>query len=143
MRNGKIAAGVLAGMIGLATPAAAVAPGVTVDSGQFAVGITGFVPVVCRASVDAGMVSPGRGSTSLGSLNEFCNSSAGYRVVADYSPSLASGKLVVDGKAIVLTAAGSVVVTQSDRAAIASRPIALDAPAGTTGGSLSFRIEPR
>ena len=142
MHMGKLAVSAVAGIITMATPAAAVAPGVDVGGDQFAIGVVGFVPVICRANVDASLVSPGTETTSLGSLNEFCNSPGGYRVVANYSPSLASGTLVVDGQGIALTSAGSVVVSQSDHAAIDSHELQLDLPEGVSDGSLSFRIEP-
>lgn len=147
LKNGKMMGGAAAALVAFATPAVAVAPGIGVGDSQFAIGVTGFVPVICRASVEADMVTPqatGEMRTaSLGTLREFCNSPTGYRVVADYSPSLESGRLVVDGQEIALTSAGSVVVSKSDQAAIASHTVELEAPEGVTQGSLSFRIEPR
>ncbi len=142
MRKSTLALSSLAGLSMLAMPASAVAPGVDA-SGQFTIGVVGFVPVICRTSLDANMVTPTAGTTSLGSLNEFCNSPNGYRVVADYSQSLASGKLIVDGDEIKLSGKGTAVVSQSPDAAIASRSVAIELPKGSKGGTLSFRIEPR
>lgn len=109
-------------------------------SGSYTINIRGFVPVICRANLQASSVAATGGAQQLGSLNEFCNNASGYRVVADYSPSLAGGSLLVDGRAISLTGEGSVVVSQTDHAGIASRQVALDVPAGTDG-SISFRVE--
>jgi hypothetical protein len=76
-------------------------------------------------------------------LKEFCNSPSGYRVVADYSPELASAKLIVDGVPVALAAEGSTVVSQSDSAAIADHSLALEMPQDGQTGTISFRIEPR
>ena len=130
----------LAGALVLAAPASAVAPGVNLGSGQFTIGLTGFVPVICRASVDATVIAPSAGTVQLGALNEFCNSPNGYVVVANYSASLGKATLLVDGKAVPLGADGTTIVTQSDTAAISTHELALQ---GASQGSLSFRIEPR
>ena len=130
----------LAGALVLAAPASAVAPGVNLGSGQFTIGLTGFVPVICRASVDATVVAPSAGTVQLGALNEFCNSPNGYVVVANYSASLGKATLLVDGKSVPLGADGTTIVTQSDTAAISTHELALQ---GASQGSLSFRIEPR
>ena len=74
---------------------------------------------------------------------EFCNSPNGYRVVADYSASLAGASLLVDGTAVPLADGGSIVVSQSDSAAIADHSLALQLPEGGQTGNISFRIEPR
>ena len=130
----------LAGALVLAVPASAVAPGVNLGSGQFTIGLTGFVPVICRASVDATVIAPSAGTVQLGALNEFCNSPNGYVVVANYSASLGKATLLVDGKAVPLGADGTTIVTQSNTAAISTHELALQ---GASQGSLSFRIEPR
>ena len=130
----------LAGALVLAVPASAVAPGVNLGSGQFTIGLTGFVPVICRASVDATVVAPSAGTVQLGALKEFCNSPNGYVVVANYSASLGQATLLVDGKAVPLGADGATIVTQSSTAAIGTHELALQ---GASQGSLSFRIEPR
>lgn len=142
MRTLKIASSVL-GILMISVPASAVAPAVQLHSGAFSIGVTGIVPVICRATLDASLVTPGTGPTSLGTLSEFCNSPNGYRVVADYSPSLASGHLIVDGTSIELGDQGSTVISFSDEAAVHSRSVSLDVPEGAITGSLSVRIEPR
>jgi hypothetical protein len=138
--NLRLGSAALASALVLATPAAAVAPGVNLGSAQFTIGLSGFVPVICRASVDATVVAPSSGTVQLGALNEFCNSPNGYVVVADYSASLGNATLLVDGKAVPLAAAGNTIVTQSSTAAISTHTLALE---GASAGSLSFRIEPR
>ncbi|MDL2352776.1 MAG: hypothetical protein QFC78_08010 [Pseudomonadota bacterium] len=126
-----------------ALPAGAFAPSVNVGGAQFTIGLVGYVPVICRANVDASAVAPVAGTTSLGMLKEFCNSPSGYRVVADYSPELASAALVVDGVPVALSAEGSTVVSQSDSAKIADHSLALELPKDGQTGTISFRIEPR
>lgn len=139
--NTRLVAASVAGLIALTAPVAAVAPSVNLSS-QFAIELVGYVPVVCRASVGASIVPVTPGTASLGALNEFCNSPNGYRVHADYSPSLAKARLLVDGKPVPLGKDGTALVTQSNRAAIDSHDIALELPKGVEGGQLSFRIEP-
>ena len=126
-----------------ALPAGAFAPSVNVGGAQFTIGLVGYVPVICRANVDASAVAPVAGTTSLGMLKEFCNSPSGYRVVADYSPELAAASLVVDGVPVALSADGSTVVSQSDSAKIADHSLALELPKDGQTGTISFRIEPR
>lgn len=140
IKSGLVVAGLCASVV----PAAGFQPSVAVGSSQYAIEIVGFVPVICRAKVDTALVAPTAGSVSLGTLKEFCNSPAGYRVVADYSPALADAKLVVDGKSIPLAqGGGSVIVSESDRAAVNARALELELPKDGQVGSLSFRIEPR
>jgi hypothetical protein len=130
------------GVVALAAPATAYAPAVSIAASQFTVDIVGFVPVICRATVDATSVSPSAGTVQLGSLKEFCNSPNGYRVHADYSPGLAQAKLLVGGRQVPLRKAGTSVVSASSRAGIEANPISLELPKGVNGGSISFRIEP-
>lgn len=132
-----------AAMILAAAPASALAPGVTAGGAQFTIGISGFVPVICRASVNASVVTPAAGTASLGALDEFCNSPNGYVVVAHSSPSLGAATLLVDGKPVPLAADGRTVVTESATPAIASHTLALQLADGVAQGSLSFQIEPR
>ena len=134
---------VAAGLCATVAPASGFQPSVAVGSSQYTIDIVGFVPVICRANVETTMVAPKAGAVSLGTLKEFCNSPSGYRVVADYSPALANAKLVVDGKKLALGAGGSVVVSESNTAAINNRSLELQLPTDGQTGSLSFRIEPR
>lgn len=107
---------------------------------RFAIDIQGFVPIICNASVDANVVPIAPGEANLGQLKEFCNNSAGYQVYADYSADLAEAVLVVDGKEVSLSDAGSTLVSSSQTAAVASHDLALRLPEGVTGGAISFRI---
>ena len=140
--NLRLVAASVAGFMALTAPASAVVPGVNLSSSQFSIELVGYVQVICHASVDASLISTAPGTSSLGSLNEFCNSPNGYRVHADYSPSLAKAKLIVDGKPVPLGKTGTSVITQSNRAAIDRHTMALELPQGVQGGQLSFRIEP-
>lgn len=133
----------VAAMLLAAAPASALAPGVALGGAQFTIGISGFVPVICRANVSAGVVTPAAGTTSLGALDEFCNSPNGYVVVAQSSPSLGGATLLVDSRPVPLAADGTTVVSESSTPAIASHTLALQTADGRSQGSLSFRIEPR
>jgi hypothetical protein len=126
-----------------ALAAAAVAiPAVAAETGDYRIGIEGEVPLLCRASVDSATVPATAGETKLGRLEEFCNSGAGYKVYADYSPELANAVLRVDGRAVPLDESGTALVSSSAGAAIASHDLVLSLPEGVSGGSISFRIVP-
>lgn len=139
--NKKVYLGVIA-MTALSAPAIGAVPNVGIESGQFTIGISGFVPVICRASVEQTMVAPREGQVSLGALKEFCNSPTGYSIQADYSPSLAHAKIIVDGRPVPLGKSGTTEITKSNKAGIATRNLQLDLPKGVEGGSVSFRIVP-
>ncbi len=122
--------------------ASAIDPSLYVNSGRFALGIVGYVPVICRANVDATRVATTPGAVPLGQLSEFCNSPNGYEVYADHSADLAKGSLVIGGQKVPLSNAGSTRIRKSNRAAIDSADIALEVPKGVTTGQISFRIVP-
>ncbi len=133
---------VIVGLCATITPASSFEPSVSVGGSKYTIGISGFVPVICRANVDASVIAPNAGTVSLGTLKEFCNSPSGYRVMADYSPALADAKLLVDGREVALDQSGSVTVSQSDQAAVISRAVELQLAQDGQTGALSFRIEP-
>lgn len=123
-----------------ALPARGASSQVGESASQYSIGISGIVPVICRASVDATIVAPRAGEVSLGALNEFCNSPGGYEVYADYSPAFAGASLVIDGARVTLSEKGSTRISASATAAINARSLALDLPDGVSGGNISFRI---
>lgn len=129
-------------LLALSAPAIGARPGVDAGSGDVQIGITGYVPVICRTSVEGGQFDVRDGRVSLGSMQEFCNNPRGYAVIADFSANLADGALVVGGRRVPLDASGSVEIVKSNRAAITSRPIELELPEDTQSGSISFRIQP-
>lgn len=126
--------------VAAAFPAYGTSNNVAVGSGQYSIGISGIVPVICRASVDATVVAPSAGQVSLGALNEFCNSPGGYEVYVDYSPAFVGANLVVDGARLALSPSGTTRVSSSANAAINSRSLSLELPEGVSGGNISFRI---
>lgn len=134
---------VAAGLCATVVPAAGFQPSVAVGASQYTIDVVGFVPVICRANVEATLIAPTAGTVSLGTLKEFCNSPSGYRVVADYSANLANSKLLVDGTEVLLGEGGSVVVSESEHAAMIDRAVELELTEEGQTGSLSFRIEPR
>ena len=130
-----LAAAALAG--GSATAAA---PGVPAQSVGYTIDIVGFVPVICRATIDATIVPGAAGETNLGELNEFCNSPNGYQVFVQSSPELANATLVVDGNSVALSGNGPTLVAASNGPAIESRSLSLNLPEGGVSGSLSVQI---
>lgn len=132
MLLGVVAAGLMATSAGSAPAYSA--------KGGFSLHLRGFVPVICRASVDATQVTPQEGVVDIGTMNEFCNSPNGYEVWADYSESLSEAAIVVDGESIDLSEAGTTRISASSHAGIARRTLALDLPSDATGGSLSIRV---
>jgi hypothetical protein len=106
--NRKVFAFLIAtAMIGGPANAVPDAPG----SSGYSIGITGFVPVICRASVDTTIVRGAAARNSLGNLNEFCNSPNGYQVFVEASPELVNATIVVDGNRVPLTANGPTLIS--------------------------------
>ena len=108
----------------------------------FQVRIEGYVPVVCRATVETAAGPAQGGVMQLGRLKEFCNNANGYEVWIDYSPQLAGSVLLVDGHAVRLSGDQSVRISQSRHAASLSRDLALDLQGQAADGSLSVRVVP-
>lgn len=141
IKSGALAAAALSSFT--AANASGVNPALSVEAGRYVLGITGFVPVVCRASVDATSVPAAAGEVSLGTLSEFCNSPNGYEIYADHSAALAGGSIVVAGQRVQLSETGSTRIRMSDHAAIQSNGVSLEVPEGVTSGQIAFRIVPR
>lgn len=120
--------------------ATAAAPGTPAQSSSYAIGISGFVPVICRASIDATIVSGSGGTTDLGALNEFCNSPHGYQVYVEGSAELAGATLLVNGSPVPLAAQGPTLISASSGPAIESRQVSLQTPGGNVNGTLSVSI---
>jgi hypothetical protein len=109
------------------------------EPASFELRLRGYVPVICRASVEATSIQ--RGVVDLGALNEFCNSANGYEVWVDYSPQLSGAILMVDGRAVRLAGAqSSVKISGSSHAAMQSRQLALHLQGRRPEGSISFRV---
>jgi hypothetical protein len=121
--------------LALAGSASATAP-----SSNYTLRITGYVPVICNATLDASIVPVNGGQVSLGQLNEFCNSPNGYNVYVDASPTLADASLVIDGTVVDIADEGSTLISSSTHADIASRNVALNLPETADAGTLSVRI---
>lgn len=103
--------------------------------------IHGFVPVICRATVQNANYAPQAGRIELGTLDEFCNSPTGYQVWAEHSTSLAGAKLVVDGREVSLSRSGATMISHSRGAAMVKRPLALQLTDPSATGSLSIRVK--
>lgn len=109
------------------------------SSASYSIGITGHVPVQCRASLDATVVPTNRGAMPLGHLREFCNSPNGYQIFVDSSPELANATLTIGGRKVALSSSGSTLVSFSSGPAITSNNVVLQHHNGNSG-TLSFRI---
>jgi hypothetical protein len=103
--------------------------------------LRGFVPVICRANFESSPSEGADGVEQLGSIDEFCNSGAGYTVIVDYDPGTSSGSLVVDGRQVALDGSGSVVIAQSTGPAIASRSLGY-IPGDQPISNLHIRVVP-
>lgn len=140
IKSAALAAVVVGSLSGVS--ASALGNGVAVESGRFTLNIVGFVPVICRAQVEATQVAARPGQVSLGALREFCNSPNGYEVYADHSAGLARASLTVGSQKVPLSASGSTRIRKTNRAGIDSNAISLDIPEGASAGQISFRIVP-
>ncbi|HEX3919744.1 MAG TPA: hypothetical protein VHW60_20590 [Caulobacteraceae bacterium] len=104
--------------------------------------LRGFVPVICRANFESAPSEGANGVEQLGSIDEFCNSGAGYQVIVDYDPGASSsGTLVVDGRQVVLDGSGSVVIDQSTGPAISSKSLGY-IPGDQPISNLHIRVVP-
>jgi len=124
----------------VATGASATAPGAMSEQSSYTIELRGYVPVICRASVNATQVATQPGQTSLGQLSEFCNSPTGYQVWVDYSPSLANASIIIDGRTVQLGESGTALIDSSTTAAIATKDLALDQSGDGAQGNLSIRV---
>lgn len=140
IKSGALAVAALSSFA--AVNASAVNPALDVGSSRYVLGITGFVPVICRASVDVTSVPVTAGEVSLGTLNEFCNNANGYAIYADHSAALAGGSIIVAGQKVPLSETGSTRIRMSDRAAIQSNGVSLEVPEGVSSAQIAFRIVP-
>lgn len=134
MLRRALLAGSIAGLA-LAAPASAETAGYTLQ-------VRGHVPVICRATLDDPQPRRVERLQPLGSMSEFCNAGAGYRVFLDHPPGLA-GSVYVDGQKIALSHSGSTLISQSATAAKRTRALSLelDRP-GSAPASLGLRIAP-
>ena len=109
---------------------------------SFELRISGYVPVVCRATVETPAAPAQGGVMQLGRLKEFCNNANGYEVWIDYSPQLSGAILMVDGQPVRLAGPHSVRVSQSGQAGMQTRSLVLNLQGQRPEGSLSFRVVP-
>ena len=126
----------LAGAISLIAGAAGASP----DGATYTLQISGFVPSVCNANLDANEVASQAGEVPLGSLKEFCNDGAGYQVWVDYSPSLAGDTLTVGGQQITLDGSGTAMIDSATGPNVVSKAVVLNVPQNGVSGTVSLRI---
>jgi hypothetical protein len=140
VKNSALAAAAISSFV--AFNASAISPTLNVGSSRFTLGITGFVPVICRANVGATSVPVNPGSVSLGTLDEFCNNPNGYEIYADHSAALSKGSLIIGGQKVQLSQSGTTRIRKTNRAGIDSNGITLEVPQGVAQAQISFRIVP-
>jgi hypothetical protein len=129
----------------LAAVASSTAPAFASDKTEatFTLGISGTVPVVCRAELGTALATVADGRAPLGRLEEYCNDANGYEVYAEASPGLEGASLVIDGVATPLAAGAPTLIVRSATAGTASRAVELRLPDGSVGaGALSLRVVP-
>ena len=103
----------------------------------------GFVPIVCRVSIDNNVKVTGDSIIDLGQMNEFCNNANGYRIFVDHAADASGAALIIDGQRVELSAQGSTAIYQSSTAARGSHRISLDVTQHEGPiGELWFRIQP-
>lgn len=119
---------------------------VAINSGTYQVLIHGYVPTICRVSVESqfsGFSGSKNNISDLGKMSEFCNSENGYIIYVDHTPKLTGAIIKIDGRNFILETNGSTAILQSSRPARNSHTLSLDlsnVPNAT--GSLWFRIVP-
>ena len=115
----------------------------SLNSGTYQISMKGFVPIVCRVSIDDSVKATGDNIIDLGQMNEFCNNANGYRIFVDHASDASGAALIIDGQRVELSAQGSTVIYQSNTAAKRSHRISLDVTQHKGPiGSLWFRIQP-
>lgn len=102
--------------------------------------LQGFVPVVCHANYQPAIHVQDDGVINLGFVQEFCNSSRGYRVVVEYAPTASPGAIIVDGQEIELNGSGQMVLAEVSGPAILSRALAYR-PGDDPIASLRVRLQ--
>lgn len=93
---------------------------------SYALRIEGYVPVICRVSVDTAAAPALDGVVDLGRMTEFCNSARGYQVWVDHAPGLEGAALRLDGRRVALSPTGSTLVSNSGTAAFRSHRLGLE-----------------
>lgn len=116
---------------------------VAINSGTYQILIQGYVPTICRVSVEKNFALKGGNSSNLGQMNEFCNSKNGYIVYVDHTPDLSGAVLRIDGRNVILAPSGSTAILQSSQPSRNSHSLLLDlSKLPNAQGSLWFRIVP-
>jgi len=116
---------------------------IALNSGPYQISLRGFVPVICRVTVNEKIQPAGGILVDLGEMTEFCNSAGGYIVYIDHTPDVAGAVFIIDGRRIELNPHGSTAVYQSAGPGNRTHKIRLDLtnhPAPK--GGLWFRIQP-
>jgi len=114
-----------------------------IDSAQFS--IVARVPVKCSADLKEAPNAPiHAGDNDLGTLNVFCNSPAGYRIILSHSE-LPEGTFVVLGgkRTEILPGASTTVIGGADKAELRHERLQLSLPGQLEHGlALNVYIEP-
>ena len=140
MRNIRKAVAASLAILAMSGTAISAAPGAVSGKSSFTLEIRGFVPVICRVSVDTTWVAPSEDVIALGQMNEFCNDPSGYSVFVDHAPNLDGAALIVDGERVALSATGTTLIRRSETAARRSSELQLDMGGEEDLTTLSLRV---
>lgn len=116
---------------------------IALNSGPYQISLRGFVPIICRVTVNEAIRPAGGVLVDLGQMTEFCNSANGYIVYVDHTPDVIGAIMIVDGRRIELNPHGSTAVYQSTGPGNRNHRISLDLTNHPMPkGGLWFRIQP-
>lgn len=80
------------------------------ESASSVLDVRGVVPTVCRVDYAPSWAAREDGLIELGRVSEFCNSGAGYRIIAEHAASAAPGALIFHGREVQLDRSGRTVL---------------------------------
>lgn len=101
---------------------------------NYMLSLRGEVPTICRAQIE-GLVPVEAGSDMTGTLKEFCNSAAGYKVYATASDEAL--RVNVDGREVAPEADGRFLLATESHANIAARSVTFS---GASSGTISITV---
>lgn len=114
------------------------------EPARMAVTISGIVPTICHVDLAQPTPRPAGGSFDFGTMSEFCNQSAGYRVVLHHPAGLTNASVSLGGTRVALSAGTETVIVDADGPAITARALTLDTGNTDVGADRLFlQVEPK
>lgn len=99
-------------------------------------------PTVCNLKMGQFPQSEG-GMVRFGAVTEYCNSSAGYELVAEFNDTVPSGQFLIDGQAVPVTGARTVLAVSSDAGIRQRQVLYSGADNAITEIAFQLRLVPR